>query len=148
MAEAVLRVDAGELEWEDYVTYYQGKPFSGVAVELRPNGSVWSEETYLNGLLDGVSRDYHENGSLDSETVYKQGIANGPSRAFYASGQPKYERMIELGICVRSREYDEQGRLIKEEELQPQHPNYRLLQRARESEGKRVEQIQAKLGAK
>lgn len=144
----VPRVDANALDWDDYVCYYEGQPFSGVAFELRPSGSLWSEQTFANGLLEGVSRDYHEHGGLDSETVYKMGIANGPSRAFYATGRPKYERLIELGICVRSREYDESGTLVKDQILRPEDSNYRLLEAARAREPKRVEQIMAKLGPK
>jgi len=147
MADA-LRVDSNELEWDDYVCYYEGQPFTGVAFELRPSGSVWSEQTFSNGLLDGVSRDYHENGRLDSETVYKLGIANGPSRALYASGSPRHERLIELGICVRSREYDESGNVVKDQMLRPEDSNYRLLEAARTREPRRVEQIMAKLGPK
>ncbi|MBL8179755.1 MAG: hypothetical protein JNK48_34065 [Bryobacterales bacterium] len=143
-----LRVDSNELEWEDYVCYREGLPFSGVAFELRPNGALWSEQTYAGGLLDGISRDYHEHGGLDSETVYKLGIANGPSRAFYPSGKPKYERLIELGIVVRAREYDENGAVVKDQTLQPSDSNYRLLEAARAREPQRIRQIQARLGPK
>ena len=148
MADAVKRIDAEELEWEDYISYFEGDPFTGVAIERRPDGSLWSEQTYAMGVLDGISRDFHENGALDSETMFKLGIANGTSRAFYPSGKPKFEKNIELGYCLSSREYDESGTLVKEQALQQGDENYRLLEAARAREPQRVEQIKTKVRPK
>jgi transposase-like protein len=50
------RINIGLLKWDDYVVFYKTKPFNGVAYELHPDNSLWSEITYKmklvkNGIL-------------------------------------------------------------------------------------------------
>ena len=147
MNEGTLRVNADLLEFDDYVVYYEGKPFSGVAVEKRPNGELWSEVTYRFGVEDGPAKEWFENGKLRSVSNAKLGVTDGLSQEWFDNGVLKCEKQIELGYCTRSREWDESGNLIKEFKLTPGNSNYALLTSARSQEPKRVQKIIERLGA-
>ena len=136
-----MRVNADLLDLQDYVAYCEGKPFTGVAVEYRPDGTVWSEITYRFGLEDGPARDWYENGMLRSESMAKLGVTNGISKEWQPDGTPKTEKVIELGYCTHSREWGETGRLIKESKLDENSSNYELLIAARAQEPRRVQTI-------
>lgn len=55
-----MRVNCNDLELDygDGDTYlWQEQPFTGVAFEQHPNGSLWSEVEYVEDREHGIARD-------------------------------------------------------------------------------------------
>jgi hypothetical protein len=52
----MTRVSWDDLEWDDCLVAHEGLLFTGDAFELYPSGGLWSEESYLDGRLEGVCR--------------------------------------------------------------------------------------------
>lgn len=119
---------------EDGKMWYQRQLFSGIAVDYWPNGQLASEEHYIDGLQDGWSRGWHENGVLSVETLFRKGRATGLHRKWNPNGQLKSEEEIEQGIRLWSKEWNEDGRLLKDYVLTSDHPQYKLLQLMRQQE--------------
>ncbi len=135
------RVNIDLLEWEDYIVYYQNKPFNGIAYELRPDNSLWSEITYKMGLENGLSREWYDNGLLQSESNSKLGIYDGVSKEWYSNGKLKSEKFFELGYCITVKEWDEKGYLINESQIDKNSNNYKMLLSSRKHEPQRVIKI-------
>lgn len=79
---------------EKYIYFYNGKPFTGIAVEYyyEVGSVVLGEEEYHNGYQDGWIRYYHRNGKLDTE----------------------YKNINNRTVPGTYKEYDENGVLIHE----------------------------------
>lgn len=136
------RVPVGDLDFgDDYVVYEKGKPFTGVAYDTRPNGSLWSEVTYGCGLRHGVSRSWHDNGQLMSQDHYKLARADGLSEEWHHNGRHKLRRLYELANIVEEQEWDEAGKLIRDYHIDPGSDEYRRLERDRAQEPQRVQHI-------
>ncbi|HET6251366.1 MAG TPA: hypothetical protein VFE47_27020 [Tepidisphaeraceae bacterium] len=122
------RVELKELLDEADGTYsFRGRPFSGVAFDLLPSGSLWSEITFVEGHQEGLARTWYENGQLKSEGIFLGATLHGPSKEWFASGRLKNMSLCEFGICVEGREWDEDGKLVKDFHLDPSDYNYAAL---------------------
>jgi antitoxin component YwqK of YwqJK toxin-antitoxin module len=55
-------VDHEKLNYRDGLEYFEGKPFTGVAVKKYPNGKKEGEVTYKDGKMDGLGTSWYENG--------------------------------------------------------------------------------------
>ena len=66
-------VDDDDLELRGYLGYFEGKPFTGVAVKKYPNGQKNWEYTWVDGKLHGLMTEWHDNGEKKRETTYKDG---------------------------------------------------------------------------
>jgi antitoxin component YwqK of YwqJK toxin-antitoxin module len=128
-------VDFDSLEQDDEGRMlHQGHPFTGTAIELRPNGVLASRMDYVDGVQDGWVRGWHENGVLNEETFYREGGVFGITREWYANGQLKLEEEIEHGIRLWGKAWNESGELVKDYVLPEDHPNYQAVQKRREKE--------------
>lgn len=134
------------LEWEDYLVHHEGELFTGIAYELRPDGSPWSEVSYTRGLEDGPAREWYEDGTLQSESTSKLGVTHGVSKEWHPNGRLRSEKVVELGYRVSEKEWDEQGRLVKETRVDEGSEYFAELVAAREREPRRVARIREKLG--
>jgi antitoxin component YwqK of YwqJK toxin-antitoxin module len=65
---------------------YDGKLFSGQAIELNPNGSRRKEYHYFEGYKHGPIREFYENGGNQSDTNFVQGVAQGSGFEWDAEG--------------------------------------------------------------
>ena len=116
--EQAIRINIDKLD-EEYTDSgvllftLKGKPFNGVAYELGPEGNLWSEQSYENGILDGSSKVWHPNGQLRSQTEYKWNRVHGKDQEWHENGQLKHLRVSELGSVLREQQWDEQGKLLK-----------------------------------
>lgn len=108
------RVDFEELDFgEDQLVVWKDQPFTGVAVELFPDGKPCSEVPFLNGLRHGVLR------------------------AWYPSGQLKEEKHLWYGgLHGYARVWNEQGGLIMDWHLGPQDSLYGTLEICRKKWGR------------
>jgi hypothetical protein len=122
------RVNWDDLKLEDDNTYsYQGLPFTGWATESFPDGRLRGETPIVDGVEKGVARDWHENGQLKLEEGRLGGGLHGVARLWDPDGQLRREARGEFGIRIASREWDRQGNLVNEYELQPAGGNYQEL---------------------
>lgn len=113
-----MRININELE-EGYtdagslILMCEGVPFSGIAYEISPQGTLWCEQIYNDGTLNGLSQDWHLNGQLKSQTEYKWNRVHGRDQGWYENGRPEYDSYYELGIMLREHRWNEAGVLQK-----------------------------------
>jgi antitoxin component YwqK of YwqJK toxin-antitoxin module len=112
-SKSTKRIDIEDIDFDDYIYYYEGKPYTGVAYELDGDGKLRSELTFFCGLPDGRWCDYYENGKLSGEDFYKLGQSHGQNREWYPEGTLKKEKVFEFGICTIKKKWDANGKLIE-----------------------------------
>lgn len=125
------RVNVELIDFDDYVYYYENKPYTGVAIELYPDDKLRSELSFYCGLPDGVWRDWYESGQLSGEDNYKLGLHHGLHQEWYPDGQLKTEQNFEYGICVWMRSWNEHNELIEEYKIDPGSDEFKELERMR-----------------
>ena len=108
-----------------------GSPFTGVACDYFPDGAVRSESQFKNGHQEGFAREWYENGVLKFEKSYLGESLHGVSKYWHPNGQLKDESVFEYAICLESKEWDENGRLVREFQIQPTDPAYQYLEQKR-----------------
>jgi antitoxin component YwqK of YwqJK toxin-antitoxin module len=117
---------------DDYLTMlYEGRPFSGLAYEKNPAGSLVSECTFKDGQKFGISREYASTGVLVEEKTYEHDALHGPSHEWYENGVLKSEGEFEFGICLWEKMFGEDGLLIREFTLAETAPQFKTLQKLR-----------------
>jgi antitoxin component YwqK of YwqJK toxin-antitoxin module len=112
-------VDEELLKWDEDVVCYNGKPFTGVGYERHPNGAIIRETPYKNGFPHGIIREWDPTGQLIFEGECKNGKAHGRFTYWYPDGTVKSIAHYEWGVQVDYKEWDEEGRLIKDERKDP-----------------------------
>jgi antitoxin component YwqK of YwqJK toxin-antitoxin module len=135
-----------QLAYDDGVYRWQGRLFTGAAVEKSEDGTVIGESQYKHGVRDGPTRVWYENGKLKSEAHYKMGRANGLKQEWFPDGRLKVLKRIELGTLVEEEEWDRQGNLIKSFHIDEKGPQFKLLEKERMDENHRVRRLLAELG--
>ena len=79
------------------------------------DGSIKTEASIRNGLLDGPSVMYFQNGLKMSEANYKNGLLNGLSISYYENGETKASASYRKGVLHgKSSKWKKNGTLIKE----------------------------------
>ena len=132
----MLRINSDDLE-EEYtdggsrLLVFNGEPFTGIAYEMSPQGSLWSEQSYEEGVLSGPSMDWYPSGQLRAQTDYKWNRVHGRNREWFENGQLKSDAVAELGIVVRKQEWDEQGKLTNDYHIESDTWSSNLLEAER-----------------
>ncbi|MFE6507832.1 toxin-antitoxin system YwqK family antitoxin [Nocardioides sp. NPDC057767] len=130
MTEPRLVPDS-ELDFdEDLVFTDGGKPFTGVAFEESAIRGR-SEVTYRDGLQDGPARDWYPSGVLKGESWHVQGVPHGPAREYDESGKLREEATYSHGVRVLLRVLDDEGRIVREERIDPNGEAAQVLNRMR-----------------
>jgi TonB family protein len=80
------------------LTYFSCYAQNGIVKAYYPDGSVESELSYINDILDGSGVWYFQNGNLKKEVNYSKGVLSRWVREYYESGLLKEEFYIENGI--------------------------------------------------
>ena len=136
------RVDFDELDLGDeQLITWKGQPFTGVAIEFFPDGTLCSEVPHLDGVRHGLVRAWHRSGQLMEEKSLRHGGLHGYAREWDAQGRLISERIGEFGIETSERRWDEQGRLIKEWHISPNDSLYSTLQICRKKYGQSAPQV-------
>lgn len=68
------------------IGYMIGRNRVGKWIYYFPNGNLFSEETYVNGKLEGELKNYYKNGKVLEITEYEKGKKNGFSKKFSDKG--------------------------------------------------------------
>lgn len=107
------RVDCDELDFsDDYVMRWHDLPFTGVAVEYAPDGSVISEITYKEGQECGLSRSWYPNGQIEFEANYGEAGGMTTVRQWHPNGQLHKLMTSKMGTMISSQEWDALGNEI------------------------------------
>lgn len=110
------RVEYDDVEFDDQLALVGGEPFSGVIYSMHPNGQLESESLYVEGLPDGLQQEWYANGQLEKRAIAIRGKGSSSSQYWYPDGKPKsYRRDIDQWP-VEIKEWDEQGRLVIDEQ--------------------------------
>jgi hypothetical protein len=132
------RVNEEELEYyeEDQRTHH-GQPFNGVGFLMYPNGQLRFEAVYRDGFKEGVVREWHANGQLMEEWFAEHGQAQREIKEWHANGQLRAVRVVEFGAQIERREWDEQGKTISYDHINPASALYKyvLEMRRRKQQG-------------
>lgn len=130
-------VDIDQLEYDEVFHHAEldGIPFTGVAQERLPNGTLLGETTYDQGRMHGRSRAWLASGQLVEESHWRHNGKDGPYREWYPDGGKKRYAYFRRNILVRSLHWDEQGRLVSEFRLSEHDSDYAWLCRKLAEEG-------------
>ena len=84
------------------IRYFNGKKFTGTALEYYPSGSRKFRIGYINGNKDMFSKFYYENGNLEEKGKYDNGLKNGLYEWYYENGNIKqkgnFDNDLEYGL--------------------------------------------------
>lgn len=87
---------------------------NGIVKTYYPDGSVQSEISYVNDVLDGNAIWYFPNRQLKSEKNYDRGILSGWVKEYYESGLLKEEYYVKNGLKDGTHKiYNQDGELKK-----------------------------------
>ena len=85
---------------------------NGIVKSYYQDGSIQSEISYVNDILDGKANWYYQNGQLKSERNYDKGILNGLVKEYYETGLLKEEYFVRSGMKDGAyRVFNEKGTL-------------------------------------
>lgn len=95
------------------LTLFSGCWQSDVGRSFYPDGSIKTEATVHNGLLDGPAVMYFESGVKMSEAFYVGGVLHGITISYHENGRVKGQAEYNLGVLHgKSGEWTKEGVLI------------------------------------
>tara|TARA_B110000503_G_C6747768_1_gene250313 strand:- start:63 stop:443 length:381 start_codon:yes stop_codon:yes gene_type:complete len=97
------RVIVDELTKKGDVSYFEGKPFTGVVFDVYEDGQLMYETIYKDGKRDGLAKGWYDNGQLEVMYNYKDGDIDGLYKRYYYNGQLKEEANFKDGEEVGTR---------------------------------------------
>lgn len=71
---------------------------NGIVRTYYDDGTIESEISYINDILDGISLFYYPNGNLREEIPFSYGKVNGIHRKYFQNGLIREERNLKEGI--------------------------------------------------
>jgi hypothetical protein len=92
-------------------SFYEGEPFTGIAVEFGPAGECLAEVPYRIGKLHGPSREWDRQGRLRSEQYHLVGTQHGSFREWDEQGQLVSEVIWEYYQRIYERRPNGEGAL-------------------------------------
>ena len=92
------------------------RAYTGVLIQLHPNGELAGEFYVKEGRRDGLQRTWYKNGQLWSECSFSNGKKNGLYRQWYETGELKSEVLIINGSIEESKFWDKSGVELDESE--------------------------------
>jgi len=85
---------------------YVNDILDGNAVWYYPNGQLKSEKNFNKGILDGWVKEYNESGLLKEEYFVKNGMKDGTNRIFYENGELKSLSNYANGVQTKLQSFD------------------------------------------
>ena len=99
-----------DAEIKNWIAYYKGKPFSGIAYTEHAPDQLEFKISFKDGKRNGPYIWYWENGKILENTTYKDGIEDGLSEIYEQNGQLIERDSFNLGFKVFSQKF-ENGKL-------------------------------------
>ncbi|MEO0469718.1 MAG: hypothetical protein AAF206_08870 [Bacteroidota bacterium] len=92
--------DALDFDFDSQRYTYQGKPFTGVSIEV---SKYWEtvETTFLDGVMEGHYREWYQSGGIKEECFLHKGVIHGVMWKWNKEGELVEEAIYELGIRVK-----------------------------------------------
>ena len=85
---------------------------NGIVKSYYADGTVQTEVSYVNDVLDGAMITYFSNGKIHKEKNYSRGILEGYVREYFENGLMKEEYFVKTGVKDRAyKKYSENGQL-------------------------------------
>jgi len=102
----------GNLKYKGEVKdgYYHGK-----GQMYYKNGSLYYEGEFLKNDKSGKGKLFYESGKLRYEGEFHHDECEGIGKEYYENGNPKYEGKFVDGMFKSGKSYDENGKLIKDD---------------------------------
>jgi hypothetical protein len=131
------RVNGIHTKYEDSaILVDRGVPFTGIKYFTYLNGQIQKERSYYKGRETGFDRSWYPNGSLRFE-MPRRGSSSVLEfyKEWHSNGQLKGEGVLEHGITISSKSWNEDGKSTEEWELEPDEsePMYRALKISRKN---------------
>jgi antitoxin component YwqK of YwqJK toxin-antitoxin module len=109
-----------------------GKTFSGLAYELKKDGSLKYYCFYQEGMAHGPEVEFYSEDKIKCEKHFKYGQLFGESIYRYIDRSMKSKIFYEHSIIVEHEEWDEAGNKILHKKLQEDDSHYLILKSRRE----------------
>jgi antitoxin component YwqK of YwqJK toxin-antitoxin module len=124
-----IRIPFDKLDITDdhFTLLWKDKPFSGIGYDLTPDGKLWSEQAYVNGMRDGIERAWSLSGVLILEDYSSHGNLHRSKYEWFEDGKLKREAVFEFGIRIYGKEWDSDGKLTRVFQLKETDIEYNLL---------------------
>lgn len=85
---------------------------NGIVKSYYADGTVQTEVSYVNDVLDGAMITYFSNGKIHTEKNYSRGILEGYVREYFENGLMREEYFVKTGVKDRAyKKYSENGQL-------------------------------------
>jgi len=88
--------------------------FTGIVYEFYPNGNMAYYMTLKEGAKHGDYAGFYKNGKLRRFSQMSYGTLTGKSFSWHENGILRSEKVGKFGCVISSKEWDENGALIKE----------------------------------
>jgi len=100
----------------DLYEYTESKDTSkdGIYNVRYPGGKLKAQLYYIGGKLNGICNFYYENGRIQAREEYRDGFLEGMCKRYYVFGIIQTEEMYEKGQLISKKEFNDEGRLVKE----------------------------------
>jgi antitoxin component YwqK of YwqJK toxin-antitoxin module len=105
-------VDEDDLDYDEDVSLYEGKPFTGTLRAYHSDGSIRKEAPYLDGFAEGLCKEWHFNGLLRREWSVSRGAIDGKECVWHANGNARSIAHFSKGIELDYEEWDEGGAIV------------------------------------
>lgn len=103
------------LDQQQGIVIFEGKRYSGAAVDLYDNEQIAESVAYVEGKKHGPSKKYFDNGVLSFEANYSQGKLDGLSKSYWKDGSLRSATFFVEGIVHGTqRQWYKSGQLFKE----------------------------------
>ena len=100
-------IDWDQLDEQDHLKYFEGKPFTGIAVKKFESGQKNWERTFKEGKRHGLATGWYENGQKDDEATYKAGKLHGRYTEWYENGEKSEEGTYKDDQLISSKKFHE-----------------------------------------
>ncbi|WP_298845018.1 toxin-antitoxin system YwqK family antitoxin [Clostridium sp.] len=107
-----------------------GNPFTGLSYELYNNGQLIYYSFYREGFPNGDYANFYKNNNIKSRQYMEYGRITGKKEVWFENGNLKSVGEYELSFCLKLKEWDCEGKLIKEQ-LAPTEEDINSLKRER-----------------
>lgn len=126
------RVDYDELDF-DYssdgvLCLWQERPFTGVGVELYPDGSIRAESVFRRGIDTQAGSLWYPTGQIKRRSVTDDADHTLQVTEWHENGTLKSRTTYEHGIKVAEQSWDAQGALLTDLRITEHDEYYNLLQ--------------------
>ncbi|MEL6634663.1 MAG: hypothetical protein AAFQ83_24580 [Bacteroidota bacterium] len=120
-----------DLDFSTNLITWNGEVFSGIAFEILP-GDFTEETMIVGGMKNGSCKRWFPSGRLQMEEHYSNNSKHGISWVWFEEGKLHKEAVYEFSIKLREKEWNLDGKLIRDYKIDTSSGNYDTLVTLRE----------------